>query len=251
MSENSPSPSPEITSHAVLQDAAMSPARKYALLAVGSPSFGALLKYELITGLCQGLPGALGLVARQKLYPFLLGALGRGSTIGRNVTLRGASRIIIGRNVHIEDGCTLDARGTEACIKIHDNVMVSRNSILRARDGLLEIGRGSDIGANALLATDSKLVIGEEVLVAAYVYLCAGGNHTHSDATVPVIRQGQTSKGGIRVGNGCWIGAHSSVFDGVEIGEHTIVGAHSMVNRSLGPRKTCFGAPAREVRDRG
>ena len=113
----------------------MSPARKYALLAVGSPSFGALLKYELITGLCQGLPGALGLVARQKLYPFLLGALGRGSTIGRNVTLRGAPRIIIGRNVHIEDGCTLDARGTEACIKIHDNVMVSRNSILRARDG--------------------------------------------------------------------------------------------------------------------
>lgn len=251
MNENSPNPPPELTSHSVLHNKAMSPARKYALLAVGSPSFAALLKYELITGPLQNCPGAFGLIARQKLYRFLLGNLGRGSTIGRNVTLRGTGRIHIGRNVHIEEGCTLDARGSKSCIRIHDDVMISRNTILRARDGLIEIGRGSDIGANALLATDSRLIVGEDVLVAAYVYLCAGGNHNHSDPNIPIIHQGHTPRGGIQVGHGSWIGSHTSVFDGVEIGEHTIVGSHSLVNRSLGPRKTCFGIPAREVRDRG
>lgn len=224
--------------------------RKYAQLATGSDSVGALLKYEFLHGLLSGCPGAAGLWLRQKAYRLLLARLGGGSQIGRNVTFRGVSKIEIGRNVFIDDGCSFDARGPDARIILHDNVFVSRQSIIRTRGQTIEVGKGSDIGANCLVSTDSSLKIGEDVLLAAYTYVCAGGNHVFRDPRVPILRQGMRSKGGVVIGNNVWVGAHSSIFDGVTIGEGSIIGAHSMVNRSLPEMKICFGSPARVVRDR-
>jgi acetyltransferase-like isoleucine patch superfamily enzyme len=224
--------------------------RKYALLATGTQSIRALLKYELIHGLLAGCPGAAGLWLRQKTYRSLLKNLGAGSHIGRNVTFRGVNKIEIGRNVFIDDGCSFDARGPDARIIIHDNAFVSRQTIVRTRGQTLEIGKGTDVGANCIVSTDSNLKIGENVLLAAYTYVCAGGNHVFRDPRVPILRQGMRSKGGVVIGDNVWIGAHSSIFDGVTIGEGTIVGAHSMVNKNLPEMKICFGSPARVVRDR-
>ena len=43
----------------------------------------------------------------------------------------------------------------------------------------------------------------------------------------------------------CHIGARSVILPGVEIGPRTIVGAHSVVSKSLPPDSVCTGAPAR------
>jgi len=45
----------------------------------------------------------------------------------------------------------------------------------------------------------------------------------------------------------CHIGARTVVLPGVEIGPRTIVGANSVVSRSLPPDTVCAGAPARVV----
>lgn len=225
--------------------------RQYARLAVGREGVGALLHYELVTGMLSGWPGAGGLWLRRKLYPGLLGSCGRGLIIGRNVTIRGASRIRLGRNVAIDDNVVLDARGAEASIELGDGVLISRNTILRARNGRIAIGAGSDIGANGLLATDSRLEMGRDVLIAAYVYVTAGGNHRYDDISRPIIRQGFTSKGGVRIGDDVWIGAQSTVLDGVAIGTGCVVGAHSLVNRSLAERSVAWGVPAVRRHERG
>ena len=225
--------------------------RQYARLAVGREGLGALLHYELVTGMLSGWPGAAGLWLRRKLYPGLLAACGRGLIIGRNVTIRGASRIRLGRNVAIDDNVVLDARGADASIELGDGVLISRNTILRARNGRIAIGDGSDIGANCVLATDSQLEIGREVLIAAYVYVTAGGNHRYDDVSIPIIRQGFSSKGGGRIGDDVWIGAHSTVLDGVAIATGCVVGAHSLVNRSLAERSVAWGVPAVRRHERG
>lgn len=225
--------------------------RQYARLAVGREGLGALLHYELVTGALSGWAGAAGLWLRRKLYPGLLASCGRGLIIGRNVTIRGAARIHIGRNVAIDDNVVLDARGAEASIKLGDGVLISRNTILRARNGRIAIGEGSDIGANCVLATDSQLEIGRDVLLAAYVYVTAGGNHRYEDVTTPIIRQGFSSKGGVHIGDDVWIGAQSTVLDGVSIGTGCVVGAHSLVNRSLADRSVAWGVPAERRHERG
>lgn len=234
----------------VLSEPGTSAWRQYARMVVGRPSWPALLRYELLTGLFSGWPGALGYAVRRWAYRPLFGAMGRGVVIGRHVTIRGAERIAIGRGVAIDDHVVLDARDAEGRIEIEDGALISRNTIVRARNGRIRIGAGSDIGANCILATDQQLDIGRDVLVAAFSYLCAGGNHGVDKTDVPMIQQGFEMKGGVVVEDDVWIGAHAMVMDGVRIGTGSIVGAHSLVNADLPPWSVAWGQPARRHRSR-
>lgn len=239
-----------LCSHDLMRDGSRSSAAKYAELAVGEASVWRLLLHEAIVTLCGGLPGALGYALRRWLYPLLLGSCGKGVTIGRGVTLRGARRVHLGDGVSLDDFCVLDARGPAAEIRLGRGALVSRNTVLRARNGQLLLGDGCDIGSNCIFGTDSRLVLGREVLVAAFTYVVAGGNHNHADPNVPIVRQGVTSRGGVEIGEGCWLGARVTVLDGVRIGEHTIVGAHALVTKSLPARCVAHGTPAVVVRER-
>jgi len=225
--------------------------RQYALLTVGSESIGALLKHELLTGLLGGFPGALGLWLRRKLYPSLFASCGRGLIVGRNVTLRGTANIRIGDNVALDDHTVLDARGADASIEVKDRALISRNTIVRSRNGTVAIGMHADIGANCILATDSNLSIGDDTLVAAFSYLIAGGNHAYEDPDTPIREQGFLKRGGIVVGRDVWIGSHVAVRDGVSIGDGAVIGAHAMVNKDIGPLEVAMGVPAVARRKRG
>lgn len=235
--------------HSVFGDETLSPLKKYALLAVGSPGIGALLRYELIILFCSRTPGALGYWLRRKLYRFVLGSMGRNVTIGAHVAIRGGAKISVGNDVFIDDNCVLDARG-ESSMRLGDRVLVARNTIIRARDGTVDIDDGADIGCNCIIGTDSSVRVGKEVLVAGYAYLVAGGNHNIDDPEVPIIRQGVTSRGGIVIGDGAWLGARVTVLDGCEVGEGTVVGSHGLVTKSLPARVIAHGTPATVVRDR-
>src|SRR4029450_6310507 len=85
---------------------------KYRDLVIGRPGIGALLTYELVTLLSSWVPGALGLFLRSKLFPRVLGRVGRNVVFGVKVTIRHPHKIAVGDNVVIDDGCCLDAKGT-------------------------------------------------------------------------------------------------------------------------------------------
>ncbi len=234
----------------IVRDESCSGLKKYAMLAVGKPSIGGLICYELIMLFFSGVFGGLGIVLRRVFYGFLLGGLGRNVTIGRNVVIRGGPRVFIGDNVMIGDDCVLDARGENAEIKIGDDVVISRNTIVRARNAVLDIGNGSDIGANCLLGTDSRLSVGKEVLIGAYTYLCAGGNHCFKGKEICVLSQGVEKGDGVSIGDGAWIGARVTVLDSVSIGKGAVIGAHSLVKKSIPEMSVAFGTPAEVQRQR-
>ncbi len=227
-----------------LKDRSESAWRHYARLAIGQPRLGALLCYELITGVLGNFPGMPGYWLRQKLYPYILTSCGKQLIIGRNVTIRGGLKIELGSNVSIDDNVVIDARGENGSIIIASGTLISRNTIVRARNASISIGERSDIGANCILATDSKLEVGKNVLLAAYSYLCAGGNHSYDRNDIPIIQQGFISKGGVVVEDDVWIGSHAMIMDGVTIGQGSIVGAHSLVNKNIAEGSIAFGKPA-------
>jgi acetyltransferase-like isoleucine patch superfamily enzyme len=236
--------------HPVFEDERLSSMQRYALLAVGETGVWALLRYELIVLLFGWVPGALGYWLRRTTYGWLLKGMGRNVTLGRNLTLRGGCRIELGDNVFIDDHCVLDARGASSSIRLDEGVLVSRNTVMRAREGSLRIGAGSDLGCNCMVGTDSRLEIGRDVLMAAYGYVVAGGNHNFDDRETPIIRQGTTSRGGITIGDGAWLGARVTVLDGVHLGAGAIVGAHALVTRDIPPMTVAQGIPAKVVRER-
>jgi len=225
--------------------------RKYARLTVGAPSVPRLIAHELIVTPLAGLHGGGGIFLRRVFYRLLLGSVGRGAAIGRDVTIRGARRIRIGSGAMVDDMCVLDARGEKGQIEIGDNVVLSRGSVVRARNGPIRIEQGADIGCYCILATDSSLVVGREVLVGAYTYLCAGGLHRMEGCETSILGQGMDASQGVHVEEGAWVGTHTTVLDGVTIGKGAVIGANSLVNRSIPAMSVAHGSPAEVRRKRG
>lgn len=222
---------------------------KYAALVVGRPGLGALLRHEMVVGLAQARAGALGLLLRRQLYPWLLGSCGHNVIFGQNVVLRHPHKIHIGSNVVIDDNCLLDAKGdTNAGIRIDDGVFVGRNTILSCKNGDIELARGANIGFNCEVFSASRVRVGADVLMAAYAYVI-GGDHDASNADRPVIEQGRRSAG-VDIGDGAWVGAGAKILDGVTVGAHAIVGAGAVVREPVPERAVAVGVPARVVSHR-
>ncbi len=223
--------------------------QKYSSLIVGRPGWAALLKYEFIVLIAQAVPGAIGLALRRLLYPLLLGACGRNVVFGQNVVLRHPHKIRIGDDVVIDDNCLLDAKGTtNDGIRIGRRVFVGRNTIVSCKNGDVDLADGANIGFNCEIFSASRVVIGADVLIAAYCYL-VGGDHDFGDASRPVLEQARRSAG-IRIGPGAWLGAGAVVLDGVAVGDHAIVGAGAVVRSDVPERATAVGIPARVVTTR-
>ena len=223
--------------------------QRYADLVIGRDGWGPLLAYELVILLSAWVPGALGLFLRSRLYPLLLGRVGRNVAFGANVVLRHPHKIAIGDNVVIDDNCCLDAKGTtNRGIVVGDGVFLGRNTILSCKNGDITLGEDANIGFNVEIFSAADVRIGARTLVAAYTYL-VGGDHLFSRVDVPVLQQGRTARG-IEVGDNVWLGAHVVVTDGSRIGRDAVIGAGAVVIGEVPEFHVAAGVPARVVRDR-
>ena len=234
-----------------LHNARESALAKYRRLVLGTGGYAALLGYELRTMLLANLGGALGILLRRIFYRRMFRKMGRNVIIGTGVTIRHPSKISLGDHVAVDDHCTLDARGGGGSgISLGDRTVVSRNTILRTKDGTISVGPGGGIGSNCILASSSALAIGENLLMASCVCVLAGGQHAFDRADVPVVAQGMVSKGGISIGDDVWIGTRATILDGVRIGDHAVIGACALVNKDIPGYAVAYGIPAKPVKDR-
>lgn len=218
----------------------------YKRLMVGSSGWPFFTYFELVTLALANLGGVLGYGGRSLLYPSLFRSCGARPAIGRGIVLRNPKSISLGEKILIDDYAALDARGTDARIEIGDYVSIGRFTTISAKESHIKVSRAANIGSYCRVATQSKIEIGESVLIAAYCYI-GPGNHRFDEPGKPLISQPMDIKGGVKVGDHAWIGAHSTVLDGVEIGEGAIIGAHSLVKDAVPARSIVAGIPARKV----
>jgi acetyltransferase-like isoleucine patch superfamily enzyme len=232
-----------------LFDERRSRADKYRDLVIGQPGWGPLVAYELVMLMSSSVPGALGLFLRSKLYPLILGSVGRNVVFGVNVTLRHPHKISIGDNVVIDDGCCLDAKGSDnKGISIANGVFVGRNTILSCKNGDIIVDDSANLGFNCEIFSASRVRVGKSVLMAAYTYL-VGGDHLYDRVDIPVLEQGRTARG-IEVDDHVWLGAHVVVTDGSRVGRDAIVGAGAVVVGEIPAFAVAAGIPAKVLRDR-
>lgn len=222
----------------------------YRRLVAGEKGLWYLAKYEILTGLLGGLPGALGLALRKIFYPSLFRQVGRGVVFGRNLTLRHPHKISLGEGVVIDENCCLDAKGgPDSGLDLGAGVFVGRGSVLSCKGGRIEIGDRTSLGLFCLIHSENLVVIGADNLIASYCYLVGGGAHRFDRSDVPINRQG-VGAGQVRLGDDCWLGAGVQVLNSVAIGRGAVIGAGSLVNRDLPDWSVAVGSPARVVKSR-
>ena len=219
--------------------------KKYKNLFLGEISFFYFIKYEIVMTLFSAIPGALGFGLRKIFFPGLFKKTGTGVVFGKNMTIRHPIKIEIGNNVVFDDNAVIDAKGEDnRGIKIGNNVIIGRNSTISCKGGDIEIGDYTNIGPNNTLLSESLLRIGKYVFTAGNTYMVAGGNHSYERKDIPIWFQPSLSKGGIILEDDIWIGAASTILDGVKIKRGSIIGAASLVNKDIPPYSIAIGIPA-------
>jgi virginiamycin A acetyltransferase len=110
---------------------------------------------------------------------------------------------------------------------------------------------GARIGGHAYIGPRCHIGlvdIEDNALIAAGVHIPSGGaTHDFSDLSVP-IRQQPHHRSVVHIGAGSWIGSACVVM--ADVGRETVVGAGSVVTRSLPEYAVAAGVPARVVRMR-
>ncbi|NLF14960.1 MAG: acyltransferase [Anaerolineaceae bacterium] len=149
----------------------------------------------------------------------------------------------------IGEGCFLDANTPQGRIELQDDVWLSRGSLIVAGESEVVVGPVTYVGHRCLMYGHAGIRIGRDVLLANDVQLICG-NHTFAHRDVPIRAQPTEGKP-IVVEDDVWLGASAIVLGGVTIGRGSVVGAGSVVTRSLPPYSIARGVPAQIVGVRG
>lgn len=166
-------------------------------------------------------------------YPFA--SMGRDVSFHctSKVSRQRAPRISLGSWVSVGEHAWLnvatDDPTGEPTIVIDDNCVVAFGSILSARNRI---------------HLERYVNVAQQVLIMDH-------NHSYEDIEVPILQQGITKGGTIRIGEGSWIGHGAAVVCSrgeLTIGRHCVVAANSVVTRSIPDYSVVFGNPATIIR---
>ena len=101
----------------------------------------------------------------------------------------------------------------------------------------LKIGKYVDIGAFTYINAKYGVEIEDNVQIGSH---CSIYSHSTID----------NKKGKVVIKKNAKIGAHSVIMPGVTIGENSIVGACSFVNKDIPPNVVAFGIPAKVIKEK-
>lgn len=114
---------------------------------------------------------------------------------------------------------------------------------------IISFGRNVEINDYVHIAGINSVVIEDNVLIASKVYISdilhgcySGDGEQDSPASIPKERK--LFSRNVIIRKNVWIGELVSVLPGVEIGEGSIIGANSVVSKSIPPNSIAVGNPA-------
>lgn len=109
--------------------------------------------------------------------------------------------------------------------------------------GDVKVGKNTWIGPNVLLDGSGTLIIGDNCSISAGVQI-----YTH-DSVKWAVSGGEAGYeyGPTVIGDNCYLGPNVVVEKNITIGECSIIGANSLVNRSLPARSKAVGLPAKII----
>ena len=182
--------------------------------------------------------------------------------IGKNSKIK-ANHIDIHKSVEIGDNVQIhcDSIKIDKFSKIGNDVKISCRNLevgefLYMADGV-EIGRGGSTGLNSnvkigkhvgifertIINPSESVEIGDDVGIGAEVMIWTHG------AWLDVTQGFPSDFGPVKIGNNVWLPARSIVLPNVTIGDNSVIGIGSIVNKSLPNGCLAAGSPCRVLKE--
>ena len=105
----------------------------------------------------------------------------------------------------------------------------------------LSIGDRVYMNAGTSIEAYHELTIGNDVLIGPFASIIDDDRHQVEPGAAQY-------KGPTIVGNNVWLGRNAAVLPGVTIGDGAVIGANSVVTKSIPPNSFAAGAPAQVLR---
>lgn len=113
------------------------------------------------------------------------------------------------------------------------------------KDGLIDFGKNFSITAESCLLCSTMIKFGDDVLMSWDIQVMDTDLHSITDDKGCVINPAKE----IKIGNHVWIGSRSLILKGANIPDDSIIGAQSVVSKSLADKNTLYvGSPVRAVK---
>jgi len=109
----------------------------------------------------------------------------------------------------------------------------------------IEVGENFFANYNLTILDVGKVIIGDNVQIAPNVSIYTAGHPIHPDSRNSGYEYGIP----ITIGNSVWIGGNAVILPGVTIGDNAVIGAGSVVTRSIPANVIAAGNPCRVIRE--
>lgn len=168
---------------------------------------------------------AKGIVYYRKIF----GSFGTRSMLGTPLLLTNSRCIYIGSNVNIREGVRLEAIYTKQeripKLLIEDGVNIEQRVQIVCHSKVT-IRKNAGIGPNCIIMDTS---------------------HPFFDIhnPQPITQRLSTADSFVEIGEGALLGAGTFIMPNVHIGKHTVIGANSVVHKSIPPFCVATGNPAK------
>jgi acetyltransferase-like isoleucine patch superfamily enzyme len=117
------------------------------------------------------------------------------------------------------------------------------------KNGTLTIGNNVGMSASSIVCQE-RVKIGNDVKIGGNVVIYDTDFHslTAADRGERTADLANTQNSPVSIGNGVFIGAHSTILKGVSIGDNAIIGACSVVTKNIPENEIWGGNPAKFIR---
>ena len=149
-------------------------------------------------------------------------------------------RIFFGNNVSLGPGGFLYAFTQYPGAAVNYSEYVQEHQYF---DPVIKIGNRVTATGGLQIAAQREVIIEDDVMLASNVYI-NDAMHGYKDANVPYKYQKLFRIEPVVIGAGTWIGQNVVILPGVTVGKLSVIGANSVVTKSIPAQCIAFGSPA-------
>jgi acetyltransferase-like isoleucine patch superfamily enzyme len=118
--------------------------------------------------------------------------------------------------------------------KIVDGKLTKYNWLVQHPENL-KLGYETDIGAFTYINAKNKVIIEDFVQIGSHCSIYSISTIDNKEGLVVLKRN-------------CKIGSHSMIMPGVTVGENSVIGAYSFVNKNIPDNVVAFGIPVKIIK---